>query len=186
MSFCFVPFRLGVRYKVFNKLYVDDALVVLAWLLLFGHCLALDLYCDDLFGVLNTSAGLEPPSENIFQQLQGYFNVLVITTFLSPFCLWSIKASFLVFFRRLLVGVRKHERVWLVVTIYVAISFCVWMGCVQWKCTIGSVQEHLGKSLYPVPINSLLILFRTLCRHRIKREISHGNNESTDGHGRHI
>lgn len=148
----FVPFRLLARWKVFHKLFIDDALVVFAYLLLLAYVIVWQEYTDDLYVVVRVSTGAEAPPVDIFNRIKRWSVIRMLHVFLSGFCLWSIKLAFLLFFRRLGQKVRYQKPIWWSVLIWNMVTFVVWMGIVQWQCIAISPERAVGNSnTFPRP-----------------------------------
>jgi hypothetical protein len=56
--------------------------------------------------------------------------------------LWIVKISFLLFFRHLDAGVRKHRYWWWAVLGVTVTSWAVCIGDIQWECMIINVEEN--------------------------------------------
>ncbi|KAL9117963.1 MAG: hypothetical protein Q9187_005497 [Circinaria calcarea] len=140
----FVPFRLLARWKLFHKLFVDDALVVFAYSLLLTYVIVWQEYADDLYLVVRVSTGVEAPPVDIFSRIKRWLLVQIFHIVLSGFCLWAIKLAFLLFFRRLGQNVRHQKFIWWSVLIWNIITFVVWMGIVKWSCIATSPERTIG------------------------------------------
>ena len=144
-------FRLFVRYKVFQKVFIDDFLVILAWFILLAFSLSWQVYARDLYAASDVLAGVAKPGPSFDRQFARYLTASVVVNFLIPFCLWSIKFSFLIFFKRLGTNVTHQNVIWWSVTIWNLICFAIFVGVVNWRCIVPPAQTVQGKR----PLSSL-------------------------------
>ena len=123
---------------------MDDALVVFAYILLLVFASFWQAYSKDIYTVNNVAAGLEAPGPDIMTRFQGYLNGEIFTLFMYGFSLWSIKLSFLLFFRRLGYQVRYQALLWWGVLMFNIATFFIWFGVANWRCIALSVTKVKG------------------------------------------
>lgn len=131
----FFSFRLLVRYKIFGRLYADDGLVFFAWILLLTNTILWQIGKDALYETFAFSAGqLFPPPANFEHNSEQYLrrSIAVIIFFYTG--LWSIKLSFLIFFKRLGQNVRNQGLIWWTVLIITGASYFACLGDTYYKC----------------------------------------------------
>ncbi|KAG6356247.1 hypothetical protein INS49_015634 [Diaporthe citri] len=127
VSFLLVIFRLVIRIKSFKKLFSDDFLVIAAWLFLLTSSILWQIKSDMLFWMYDIQTGKRPPSPDFLQEYASYMPVVVAWNTLFYSCLWAVKFSFLMFFRRL--GTRATgDRIWWW-TVFVAAAIG-WVACI--------------------------------------------------------
>ncbi|KAF6221275.1 hypothetical protein HO133_002130 [Letharia lupina] len=102
LTVLFFTFRIIVRLKVFGRLHADDGLVFFAWIVLLINTILWQFGQDALYENIAVSSGqLYPPPPGFAHAAEQYLrrSVAVIVFFYTG--LWSVKFSFLVFFKRL-------------------------------------------------------------------------------------
>lgn len=112
IAFPFLPFRLFVRWRVFRKLFVDDVCVVLAYCLPLVYAIMWQHRAHDLYVVFDVASGFTKPDTAFIVHFGRYSTAQVVYGFTYPPCLWSIKLSFLLFFRRLGRHVTFQKVIW--------------------------------------------------------------------------
>jgi len=136
LALAFVIFRLWVRIYTFRKLYVDDFLVILAWLSLLAIVLTFQILRGPFYAIFTFDVLGEPPSkleqfeanELIFQRASLAIQLLFYVSF------WAVKFSFLVFFRRLGIKVIGLKIWWWTVTGITAAGFIASIGDIEYAC----------------------------------------------------
>jgi hypothetical protein len=147
VSSSFVLFRVLVRINVFRKLYADDYLVIGAWILLLISAIIWQTQQRVLytFYTLLYDGILPDPT---FTSSWGMFlkleNTLLVIFYTS---LWTVKLSFLLFFRRL--GLRASTyRLTAWWWIVLGLSTAMWLTCigdVPWDCSRGGEEQIFGE-----------------------------------------
>jgi len=141
----FFTFRIFTRAKVFKRLFWDDALVFMAWLLLLAIAI-LGIFLKGpmhLVAAIGRGELMAPP--DLTQQLKFYPHGQVVFYWLYFTGLWAIKLSFMVFFRRLGSRVRGQKAVWWTVLALTIASFLTVVAVIDYKCLLGSTDIQLGK-----------------------------------------
>lgn len=126
---------------------MDDYLVLAAWLMLLVSAIIWQLKAHVLYLQYDVTSG---KAKFDMDFIETYGTLLPqITTFSILFytCLWSIKFSFLFFFRKLGMGtnVRAHTIWWWVVC---GLTLVGWVACIadfDYKCSVSSTTYILGK-----------------------------------------
>ncbi|KAK0507608.1 hypothetical protein JMJ35_010131 [Cladonia borealis] len=101
VSLCFITFRLGVRIKYFHKIWADDVLIIVAWLIL---CAAATLYQSQSVNLYNQyplATGKIPPTLVNMARERTLLSSTLAQYFPFYTALWTVKLSILLFFRRL-------------------------------------------------------------------------------------
>ncbi len=141
--------RILVRLKVFRRLYVDDGLVFFAWTLLLTNTIVWQLSAKTLYQLSAVATGAHSPPPADFAQSTEILwpkGLVVIILFLTG--LWSIKLSFLVFFKRLGNGIRHQEKIWWAVLVLTVASYLSTFGTIPYSCLTGSFQDILSKHYF--------------------------------------
>lgn len=140
--------RLYLRWRLLNRLFWDDFFVVLAWV--FSIPLAAQVTVS-----LNTfkTARAGPPRGSIFIS-----RPLVQFFFYS--CIWCIKISFLIFFKRIAgVTVRSITIYWRVVLSFTILSYLIawalnpyscWVNKGMQRCNGDPASERLFQITFPL------------------------------------
>lgn len=83
----------------------------------FRQCDSLaNLFASTMYAVVSVASGLEIPTPSILSG-EAYSNASIAVIILYYSTLWSIKLSFLIFFKRSGKGIRGHNVIWWVVLI---------------------------------------------------------------------
>ena len=145
LGILFLVFRILVRYKIFGRLHTDDYLVFVAWALLLTNTILWQTCKDDLYDNIKLSAGqLFPPPANFEHNSEQYLrkSVAVIVFFYTG--LWTIKLSFLIFFKRLGQNVNNQGLIWWTVLLITAASYFACLGDIDYKCLASSFSYIEG------------------------------------------
>ena len=154
VSSCAVAFRAYARWKVFRSFFFDDAFVLLAWIFFVAQMTV----CQVMLPTLNelnamireaaTQGSLTLPAD-----AESKLNFLKHTSMACSFgftcTLWAIKASFLIFFRRLGRQVRWQNLIWYFALAITVIGFVIFFPVWSYKCAVGNMV--LGESEMPFP-----------------------------------
>ncbi|KAF2754644.1 hypothetical protein EJ05DRAFT_479609 [Pseudovirgaria hyperparasitica] len=139
--------RLIVRWSSWRKLMIDDVFVVIAWFLLLGSAIIWQLCHDGMFRLILVSSGVEPElarapgfvaSAEYFLRGSAVFLIFLYTG------LWSIKISFLLFFRQLGLRIRYYQIFWWAITALTIATWTVCIGTIQFECLLKSLVEITG------------------------------------------
>lgn len=142
----FFAFRVLVRCKIFGRLHADDGLVFFAWTLLLTNTILWQTGKDALYDTIAVSTGQRfPPPINFEHNSEQYLrkSVAVIVFFYTG--LWSIKMSFLIFFKRLGQNVRNQGLIWWSVLIITTASYFACLGDINYKCLASSFPYIQGE-----------------------------------------
>ena len=151
ISFCFLIFRLYVRLKLFRRLHIEDPLVLAAWLMNLAYAVLWQKNANKLYFVLAVERGqISIPHH----QFASYLEIEIRSQFASYLlwltALWSIKISFLLFFRNLGNHIRRQMILWYCVLAYTVASYVTCLGMAGYRCVaakhgLGKVTSSLGK-----------------------------------------
>ena len=137
-------FRFLVRYTVFRKLFADDALVALAWILLLIFAAFWQTRAEDLYGLIPALHGALPDAGTA-RHILRFQKAQILTLMIYGVSLWSIKLAFLLFFRRLGDQVQNQAKIWWAVLSFNTASFIVWIGYQNWHCYVASTAVAQGR-----------------------------------------
>jgi hypothetical protein len=136
--------RIGVRLRYSKTLYWDDGFACFAIICLLAHVVVFTVMAPDMFLTLkleklagNKKRQTAPPDmvgmpdmsqmAQISARITRYLKMQFAETFLFWTCLWSVKASFLAFFKRLTNNLKAHIVAWWIIVAITALAFA---GCV--------------------------------------------------------
>ena len=141
MSLCFVAFRVFVKIKSFRKLFSDDLLVIAAWIMLFGFAVLWQVMVPTLYEQYAVESGQKLPDVEFISKDTHFLRSIVAFTILFYSCLWTVKLSFLLFFRRLGARVRGQNIWWWCI---LAVTGLTWVSCiatVHYRCLLDSYES---------------------------------------------
>ncbi|KAK0258033.1 hypothetical protein LTR91_005757 [Friedmanniomyces endolithicus] len=123
IALVFVLARIGTRLYVFRRLHMDDGFAILALVVLIANGAVMTAMAPAMYELLAVSVGREEVTPAFMMRVSFYLKCQLASTILFWSCLWSVKASFLAFFRQLSEGLRWPRRAWWAVTIITTMSF---------------------------------------------------------------
>ncbi|KAG8424091.1 hypothetical protein J3458_000923 [Metarhizium acridum] len=137
----FVLFRLAIRVRSFKTLFVDDVLVIAAWLMLLVSTSLWHTKAGVLFWQFRIVTGKASQSPEFISEWSSLSPYIVVWNILFHSSLWAVKYSCLVFFRRLLgpqTSRAKKTWCWVVGILLLA----GWVSCVaiiDYKCSVNDI-----------------------------------------------
>lgn len=136
LSFLFVLARTLARIYAFRHLWLDDAFAIGAWLMLLVQAITWMTQVDSMYLLFQLDAGKLMPTPEILKRLAQLERAECAILILFYTSLWAIKASFLIFFRR----IGGTDRSWLIwfwcVVGFVAATYFVCLGDIQYPCLL--------------------------------------------------
>ena len=150
VSFCFLAFRGYVRLKVFHRLFLDDILVLLAWLMFLVNIILYQILLPTVYLIIKVyravpTEGLAAIPEDFPAKLDFFDRAYMVSNFAFWCCLWSIKASFLVFFRKLGYHVARQNVLWWCALSITVIGFVINFAIWDYKCSVGKIGVTTSK-----------------------------------------
>jgi hypothetical protein len=125
--------RIGVRLKYSKSLFYDDGFAGFALVCLLAHAIVVTTMAPDMYITLKiekmtgNKKRQSPPDmaqmAPIFAKITRYLKLQFAETFLFWSCLWSVKASFLAFFKRLTNNLKAHVIAWWIIVGITALAF---------------------------------------------------------------
>ena len=140
MSLCFLIFRLTVKIRSFRRIYTDDCLVILAWAMLLGSAILWQVESPTLYELYAVTSGQKIPDAGFIARQIAFLRTIVPFTILFYSCLWTVKLSFLIFFRRLGANVRGHKAWWWFVLILIVLTWAACVADIHWVCSLGPFE----------------------------------------------
>ena len=92
----------------------------------------------DMYEVMNVFAGLELPGPSFMSDGHAYSSATLAILILFFSTLWSIKFSFLLFFKRLGKNVRRQKLLWWPVAGFTLGSYMIALGIIPYRCFVKS------------------------------------------------
>lgn len=144
ISFCFLLFRFYVRVKIFRRLHIEDPFVLAAWLMNLVNVVVWQETANQLYSIIAFESGQisMPPSEyysRSYSELHGLFaSYLLYYT-----ALWSVKLSYLLFFRTLGNSIRPQRILWYWVFAFTMASYVACLSMINYRCL--AEPRSLGK-----------------------------------------
>ena len=142
MSSCFLIIRIYIRVRIFRRIYDDDFLVVLAWLILLTCAIlwhvrrTLDLVYESFY----TGYGGKQPSPYYIQHLTNWLRILFAELFLNIIGLWCIKYAFLALFLRLGHNVKGQKLLWWIVFALTTAGLAISVGVCYYPCIFATFE----------------------------------------------
>ncbi|KAL8885051.1 MAG: hypothetical protein Q9205_006905, partial [Flavoplaca limonia] len=136
VSLSFVIFRLIVKIRSYRKIYSDDYLVITAWILLLGSAVLWQFMSPNLYDLFAVTSGQKPLTPDFITKNADLLRSITPFSLLFYSCLWTIKLSFLLFFRRLGFNVRGQKIWWWCVLIITILSWMVTVADHDYKCSL--------------------------------------------------
>ncbi|KAJ6143092.1 hypothetical protein N7471_002545 [Penicillium samsonianum] len=148
-SLIFVVFRIYAQVTSFRRLFLDDFLVVLAWIIILTAAVIWQVDGKVLYELYAISAGTKPfnleflPRYNTFMR----FNAPLELLFYSA--LWCVKFSFMALFYRISAKVKSLRIWWFVVLFCTASVYIASVADVEYKCSFGGLDYIITQCPQP-------------------------------------
>ena len=149
LSSIFLMIRVAARWKHFHRLYVDDALVALAWLMVLTTTSLWQVQAEHLYQLISVITGKLIPPPSIKEDTEHYLKAVVGVYMLFYSTLWTVKLAFLLFFRRLSENVAGQQKLWWGVTAFTVATYIVCIGTLEYKCLTNSFEYVSQKCTAP-------------------------------------
>lgn len=145
ISFLFVLFRIYVQTTSFRRLFIDDFLVILAWVIILTAAVIWTVEGKVLYELYAISSGEKPftpaflPRYNRFMRFLAPFEILFYSA------LWCVKFSFMALFYRLSAQI-NHLRVWWFVVFFMTLSvYVASVGDIEYSCSFGGIEYIISE-----------------------------------------
>lgn len=147
---CFMALRLGVRWRQNRTFLADDCWMTWAWLCLSTMVILQTEQIPLLYYITYLMAGRIDVTADSPDRAMQYQRCQVAIVGLFWTVLWSVKASFLSIFHRLLWPFPLHRRAWYCVVVFAFLSY---VGCLvglalAWCSPPPDYSSLLGKLLH--------------------------------------
>lgn len=145
LTLIFLLTRLLCRYLAFRKPQLDDLLVILAWLFLLAFSTTWQIKISILYWQFAIVSGETAPTVGFVAAYATFMPFIAVWNILFYGCLWSIKFSFLVFFRALDQNTGKKHAWWWSVFGLTGLGLVVCVGDIPWDCSVAPIGFIMGK-----------------------------------------
>ncbi|KAI4225319.1 MAG: hypothetical protein L6R36_003984 [Xanthoria steineri] len=136
LSLSFVIFRLIVKIRSYKKVYSDDYLVVAAWILLLGSAVLWQFISPNLYDLFAVTSGEKPLTPDFISENADFLRSITPFSLLFYSCLWTVKLSFLLFFRRLGLNVKGQKIWWWCVLTITVLTWIATVADHDYKCSL--------------------------------------------------
>ena len=140
VSLSFLVFRLAVKIRSYHRIYSDDYLVIGAWILLLASALLWQMESPNLYELFNVASGQKPLTKIFVKNNTALLRSLTPFALLFYSCLWIVKLSFLLFFRRLGMNVRGQKIWWWCVLAVVLLTWAATIADNDYKCSLKPIE----------------------------------------------
>ncbi|ERF71135.1 hypothetical protein EPUS_08930 [Endocarpon pusillum Z07020] len=150
VSFLFVIFRGYCRIKRFRRLFLDDALVLLAWILLFITAVIWQTRVYIIYYVWDISVGaISPPPADLWEKIDKQVHQGIAVTILTLVSLWCVKFALLALFKKMGRKVRRQRVLWWIVFLFTVATLAVSIGVQAYGCVFGDIRVIAVKCAQP-------------------------------------
>jgi hypothetical protein len=146
LSFIFVAFRITVHVHSFHRLWLDDFLSIMAWVIMLTAAILWQIEGGTLYHIYAAGDGKEQFTPEFLDKYVRFLRFTAPYQILFFTGLWCIKFGFMVFFYRLRSKVRTHQIWYWFVLFFTASVYIVCMGVIEYKCSFGGAEYILSES----------------------------------------
>ncbi|XTI93063.1 hypothetical protein V2W45_1249156 [Cenococcum geophilum] len=146
VSLLFLGIRIFARIKTFKRIFWDDGFVIMAWIP--ALCTAIDWQVVSKFMykfILVTSGQVWPPPQNFIHDTERYYKGSMVVLVLFYTSLWSVKISFLLFFKRLAQDLTALRIQWWVIFVFTILSYLACFADTQYWCLVAPLPKIFEK-----------------------------------------
>lgn len=137
----FLSGRLFSRLRALQRIFVDDLLITLAYVLLVVSSALWQWGAKYMYQVLDANAGIIADGVNVFRSMRLFLRVSFATELMFYIILLLFKLSLLFFFKRLSGHLDYFRYYWWIVLILSAITFVVAIGNVDYRCLLNPLDD---------------------------------------------
>ena len=139
-----IVFRFFVKLKSFGRLHADDYLAVTAWTMLFAVVMICQTQTPTLYEQYDVVSGRKPSTPAFVDRYTTFVRSILPLSILFYSCLWCIKLSLLLFFRRLLAKVRGQHIWWWIILVVTLITWVACIADIQYRCYVSSIDSIIA------------------------------------------
>jgi hypothetical protein len=139
-SLLFLAFRIYAQLKSFRRLFIDDFLVLFAWIIILSAAILWQVEGKVLYESYAVSAGTAPLTPAFLLRFDTFMRCLAPLEILFYSALWSVKFSFMAFFYRLSHKIRYLRNWWYTVLFATICVYLASIGDIEYKCSFGGID----------------------------------------------
>lgn len=158
-----VSLRTFSRIKIFKRIWADDAFVIFALILVIANAIIWQIHAQAMFDLMAVSAEIESPGPNFISRSESYSKATVAVIIFFYSTLWSVKMSFLLFFRRLGTNVFSQKYIWWPVFIFTLATYFSCIGTIQYNCLVVPLQVIMEKCTQDAAVNFQEVTLKLNC-----------------------
>ncbi|KAJ5561989.1 hypothetical protein N7535_003548 [Penicillium sp. DV-2018c] len=163
VAFLFVLIRIYAQLTSCRRLFIDDYLVILAWIIILTAAVIWQIEGKVLYRLYAISAGAEEftldflPQYNTFMRFNAPFEILFYSA------LWCVKFSFLALFYRISAKIKSFRIWWFVVLFCTASVYIASVANIEYKCSFGGLAYIISQCPQPNHIHYENCMFWANC-----------------------
>ena len=182
ISLFLVVFRIITRVKYMHRIWLDDVLIILAWLMVLGSTTLYQIEATNLYNHFPLVTGKLPTTPQNLKNEVSLLYAELAEFVLAYTTLLFVKLSILWFFRRLFMTPQQSPLLkawWWFVTGWVLASWAACIGTIPYNCLIKPIPFILGKLYNPcVNVSPVANISQNYVRFR-KGSITFGSTYSS-------
>jgi len=141
-------FRILIRLRTFRGLLLDDIFIFLAWALFLAVAILWQLIYEDMYMLFALESGqLWPPPTDFLDKMNRYLRTLAVILTLFYSGVWSVKLSFLFFFRRLYCNITWMKYHWWAVLVITLGTFAACVATTDYMCLVTPIEEDFQQCM---------------------------------------
>lgn len=126
--------RLFIRAWLHRQLYWDDVFAIVAFVFLLGQLITISIISPAVYYFVDVKEGMAH-SHEFDDQFTTMMKGLLAHAICYAICIYLVKASFMSLFWRLVRNIETFRKLWWVITIVCAVSFCVTIALFPIACS---------------------------------------------------
>jgi hypothetical protein len=159
----FVFIRIFARFRAFKRLYLDDAFVIFALAPTLASAIVWQIFAKSSYRMMAVVSGQAPPGPTFIADGETFSKTSLSAIFCFYSALWSIKLSFLLFFKRLVKNVRRQERLWWPIFGVTMATYFACIGTIPYGCLTGSFETIMATCAKESTLNHQRIAHKLGC-----------------------
>ncbi|KAI8944155.1 hypothetical protein F4801DRAFT_572741 [Xylaria longipes] len=160
LSFVFLAIRLYSRFSGPRRLFWDDGFIIFAWTLALLSAILWQFVSPYLYGYFEVTSGLRPAGRYFVLNTEQYYTGQLICLIFFYSGLWSVKLSFLMFFKRLSKNVDTRRYLWWAGFAVTIATYIVCIGTIQYKCLARPLEEIIAHCSSDADIDFTLVTLK--------------------------
>lgn len=128
------------RYRGPGRLFVDDALIIFASVLVVCMAALWQWAAQDMYHGLNVNAGVDIPGPDFPTRVRRWLTISFVVEMFYYTILITFKLSMLFFFKRLGTNVDRFGYLWWPVLLFSLATYFVSVGNIEYKCLFNSLE----------------------------------------------